>query len=80
MTHCGFEQGDFALFHPGGHLGRRIALMVRDLMHRDEIPRVAEDASLKEVILEMSGKLIRKVRVVLDGDGTNCRPGASKRS
>jgi len=57
MTCCGFKQGDFALFHPGGHLGRRIGLMVADLMHRDdEIPLVDEDASLKEVILEMSGK------------------------
>ena len=69
MTHCGFEQGDFALFHPGGHLGRRIALMVRDLMHRDdEIPRVAEDASLKEVILEMSGKRLG-LTCVVDGAG-----------
>jgi arabinose-5-phosphate isomerase len=69
MTHGGFEQGDFALFHPGGHLGRRIALMVRDLMHRDdEIPRVAEDASLKEVILEMSGKRLG-LTCVVDGAG-----------
>jgi arabinose-5-phosphate isomerase len=65
MTHCGFKQGDFALFHPGGHLGRRIALMVTDLMHRDdEIPLVDEDASLKEVILEMSGKRLGLTCVV----------------
>jgi arabinose-5-phosphate isomerase len=65
MTHCGFQQGDFALFHPGGHLGRRIALMVRDVMHRaDEIPLVDEDASLKEVILEMSGKRLGLTCVV----------------
>jgi arabinose-5-phosphate isomerase len=65
MTHCGFEQGDFALFHPGGHLGRRIALMVTDLMHRDdEIPLVDEDALLKEVILEMSGKRLGLTCVV----------------
>jgi arabinose-5-phosphate isomerase len=67
MTHCGFEQGDFALFHPGGHLGRRIALMVRDLMQRDdEIPRVAENASLQEVIVEMSGKRLGLTCVVDD--------------
>ena len=65
MTHCGFKQGDFALFHPGGYLGRRIALMVSDLMYRDdEIPRVVEDASLKEVILEMSGKRLGLTCVV----------------
>jgi arabinose-5-phosphate isomerase len=69
MTHCGFKQGDFALFHPGGHLGRRIALMVSDLMHRDdEIPLVQEDASLKEVILEMSGKRLG-LTCVVDGAG-----------
>jgi arabinose-5-phosphate isomerase len=65
MTHCGFKQGDFALFHPGGYLGRRIALMVRDLMHRDdEIPRVVEDASLKDVIFEMSSKRLGLACVV----------------
>jgi arabinose-5-phosphate isomerase len=65
MTHCGFKQGDFALFHHGGHLGRRIALMVTDLMHRDdEIPLVDEDALLKEVILEMSGKRLGLTCVV----------------
>jgi arabinose-5-phosphate isomerase len=65
MTYCGFEQGDFALFHPGGHLGRHIALMVGDLMHRDdEIPRVAEYASWQEVVLEMSGKRLGLTCVV----------------
>jgi arabinose-5-phosphate isomerase len=69
MTQCGFKQGDFALFHPGGHLGRRIALLVRDLMHRDdEIPLVAEDASLKEVVLEMSVKRLG-LTCVVDGAG-----------
>ncbi|MGH8070690.1 MAG: KpsF/GutQ family sugar-phosphate isomerase [Candidatus Entotheonellia bacterium] len=69
MTHRGFKQGDFALFHPGGHLGRRIALMVRDLMHRDEeIPLVEAEASLKEVILEMSSKRLG-LTCVVDGAG-----------
>jgi arabinose-5-phosphate isomerase len=69
MTRHGFKQGDFALFHPGGHLGRRIALMVSDLMHRDdEIPLVGEDASLKEVILEMSGKRLG-LTCVVDTEG-----------
>jgi arabinose-5-phosphate isomerase len=65
MTHHGFKQGDFTLFHPGGHLGRRLALMVSDLMHcDDEIPLVEEDAPLKEVILEMSGKRLGLTCVV----------------
>ena len=69
MTHRGFKQGEFALFHPGGHLGRRMALMVRDLMHRDEeIPLVEAEASLKDVILEMSSKRLG-LTCVVDGTG-----------
>jgi arabinose-5-phosphate isomerase len=70
MTRRGFKQGDFALFHPGGHLGRRIALTVGDLMHRDdEIPLVGEDAPLKEVILEMSSKRLGLTCVVAADGG-----------
>jgi arabinose-5-phosphate isomerase len=73
MTHRGFKQGDFALFHPGGHLGRRIALTASDLMHRDdEIPLVEDDASLQEIILEMSGKRLGLTCVV---DGAGCLQG-----
>jgi arabinose-5-phosphate isomerase len=69
MTHRGFKQGDFALFHPGGHLGRRIALTVGDLMHRDdEIPLVLGDAPLKEVIMEMSEKRLG-LTCVINTDG-----------
>lgn len=69
MTHRGFKQGDFALFHPGGHLGRRIALMVRDLMHRDgEITLIEAEASLEDVILEMSSKRLG-LTCVVDGAG-----------
>jgi arabinose-5-phosphate isomerase len=65
MTRRGFKQGDFALFHPGGQLGQRIGLTVGDLMHRgEEIPLVSEDAQLKEVILEISGKRLGMACVV----------------
>ncbi|MDQ3827896.1 MAG: KpsF/GutQ family sugar-phosphate isomerase [Candidatus Tectomicrobia bacterium] len=68
MTHRGFKQGDFALFHPGGHLGRRIGLRVGDLMHRDdEIPCVRDDAPVKQVILEMSEKRLG-LTCVVDAD------------
>jgi arabinose-5-phosphate isomerase len=65
MTRRGFQQGDFALFHPGGHLGRRLHLTVGDLMHRHEdIPIVSEAAQLKEVVLEISGKRLGMTCVV----------------
>jgi arabinose-5-phosphate isomerase len=69
MTQRGFKQGDFALFHPGGHLGTRLQLTVGDLMYREgELPLVPEDARLKDVILEISGKRLGMTCVV-DADG-----------
>ncbi|MGH8059698.1 MAG: KpsF/GutQ family sugar-phosphate isomerase [Candidatus Entotheonellia bacterium] len=69
MTQRGFKQGDFALFHPGGRLGRLLRLSVGDLMHRaGEIPLVSEESRLKEVILEISGKRLGMTCVV-DADG-----------
>ena len=70
MTQRGFKQGDFTLFHPGGHLGRRLHLTVSDLMHRgDEIPLSREEASFKEVILEISEKRLG-LTCVIDTHGS----------
>ena len=53
----GFTQQDFALSHPGGRLGKRLLLHVADIMHKnDAIPRVMEDATLTEALVEMSNK------------------------
>jgi arabinose-5-phosphate isomerase len=61
----GIKEDDFARFHPGGVLGRRLLLKVRDLMHRGAaIPRVAVHASLKETILEMTGKKLGMTTVI----------------
>jgi arabinose-5-phosphate isomerase len=52
----GFRPEDFAFLHPGGKLGKRL-LTVGDLMHRnDQVPRVASDTPMKDVIYEMSRK------------------------
>jgi arabinose-5-phosphate isomerase len=52
----GFKEEDFAQLHPGGKLGKKF-LKVRDLMHAgDEVPRVATDTAMKDVIYEMSRK------------------------
>jgi arabinose-5-phosphate isomerase len=64
----GFREEDFALLHPGGKLGKRF-LKVGDLMHRGlEIPRVAVDTPMKDVIYEMSRKGLG-IATVQDGDG-----------
>jgi len=51
----GFKQDDFAQFHPGGALGRRLLVKVRDLMQPGaHVPRVRWDASGPDTILEMT--------------------------
>ncbi|MEZ5017743.1 MAG: KpsF/GutQ family sugar-phosphate isomerase [Flavipsychrobacter sp.] len=52
----GFTAEDFARFHPGGALGKRMYLRVEDLCRANECPAVREDASIKEIIYEISNK------------------------
>jgi arabinose-5-phosphate isomerase len=53
----GFNIDDFALSHPGGTLGRRLLLRVKDIMHSgDEIPCVYEDTLLSDALVEMTRK------------------------
>jgi arabinose-5-phosphate isomerase len=60
-----FSSEDFALLHPGGHLGRKLLLKVSDIMHTgDEIPKVSEDTDMKQVILEMTSKRMGTTSVV----------------
>jgi arabinose-5-phosphate isomerase len=64
----GFQEEDFARFHPGGKLGKKF-LKVADLMHSgDEMPVVAADTAMKDVIYEMSRKGLG-LATVLDESG-----------
>lgn len=49
-----FKQEDFALTHPGGSLGRRLLLSVKDEMVTDKLPFVEKNGSMKEVVLKMT--------------------------
>jgi len=61
----GFTEEDFALSHPGGSLGRRLLLHVKDIMHTGErIPQVSEDASLRDALVEMSRKKLGMTAIV----------------
>jgi arabinose-5-phosphate isomerase len=51
-----FTKDDFAKYHPGGALGKRLFLKVRDLLVHNETPKVDPDASVKKVIIEISEK------------------------
>jgi len=64
----GFTRDDFAISHPGGNLGRRLLVKVRDLMHSGEaIPQVSADTKLASALLEMSEKGFG-LTTVTDGD------------
>lgn len=64
----GFRPEDFAYRHPGGSLGKRL-MRVSELMHAgDELPQVAEDTPLRDVIYEMSRKGLG-MTCVHDADG-----------
>lgn len=65
----GFTAADFARSHPAGALGRRLLLHIRDVMHAgDDVPRVADSATLGEALMEMSRKRLGMTAVV-DDDG-----------
>ena len=74
----GFSSEDFAKFHPGGTLGKKLYLRVSDLCRLNEKPAVKESSSLKEVIVEITKKRLGLtavldqnnllVGVITDGD------------
>jgi arabinose-5-phosphate isomerase len=68
LAHKGFSPDDFAKFHPGGALGKQLYLRVRDLYTLHERPVVSPDATLNEVILEISSKRLGAT-AVLDEQG-----------
>ncbi len=49
-----FKKEDFASFHPGGALGRKLFVKVKDLMRKENLPIISKDMSLKESILTIS--------------------------
>ncbi|MBI2274972.1 MAG: KpsF/GutQ family sugar-phosphate isomerase [Bacteroidetes bacterium] len=74
----GFTGQDFAKYHPGGNLGKRLYLRVADLITANEKPAVLPGASLKEVIVEITEKRLgvtavtnnsnHVVGIITDGD------------
>ena len=63
-----FQHEDFARFHPGGSLGRKLLVKVKDLMRTDNLPFVTEASTFTEILLRMSeGRL----GMVIVGDNAN---------
>ena len=63
----GFSSKDFAKYHPGGALGKRLYLRVNDLSSQNLKPQVGLDASLKEVIVEITEKMLGVTAVIDEG-------------
>ena len=65
----GFTAEDFAYLHPGGSLGKRLSLEIKEIMTKgDKIPLVKAEVSIKDVILEITSKRLGATSVV-DSDG-----------
>ena len=73
-----FKQGDFAKYHPGGALGKKMYLRVNELIKLHEAPAVQEEDAIKKVIIEISKKRLGAtvvlnnteeiVGIITDGD------------
>ncbi len=59
-----FSKEDFARYHPGGSLGKQLYLKVEDVFSNNQLPMVVADASLRDVILEISSKRLGATAVV----------------
>ncbi len=62
----GFKSEDFAKYHPGGALGKKLLLRVGDMLDQTHKPMVAPDTNLKKVIFEISEKRLGVTAVVED--------------
>lgn len=59
-----FSSADFAKFHPGGSLGKRLYLKVGDLSSHNEKPQISSDAKIKDVIIEITKNRLGTVAVI----------------
>jgi len=63
----GFSSHDFAKYHPGGALGKKLYLRVYDLSSVNQKPKVWLDTNIKQVIIEISEKMLGVTAVVDNG-------------
>jgi arabinose-5-phosphate isomerase len=56
LLHKGFTREDFAQLHPGGALGRKLTLRVRDVMLTDDYPSLTEEATMRDCIVLLAKK------------------------
>ena len=64
----GFSSKDFAKYHPGGALGKKLYLRVSDLIVKNEVPKVSSDATVAQAIIEISEKRLGATAVLDTSD------------
>jgi arabinose-5-phosphate isomerase len=64
----GFKTDDFAKYHPGGALGKKLFLKVEDIIAQNAKPKVFANATIKEVIVEMTNKRLGATAVVNENE------------
>jgi arabinose-5-phosphate isomerase len=67
MEKRGFQASDFALFHPGGSLGRRLLTKVKDVMKSEKLPILEKQSSITDVIEKISSARLGLV-VIMEGE------------
>ncbi len=81
----GFKANDFAMFHPGGSLGRKLLLRVKDVMYTENLPIISPELKLSEAIMTISGGKLglgvvmkegQIVGIITDGDIRRAVQGA----
>jgi len=68
LDYRGFSSKDFAKYHPGGALGKKLYLKVSDISSQNQTPQVKPGDSIKSVILEISSKRLGATAVIDNGD------------
>lgn len=78
LEYRGFSSDDFAKYHPGGALGKKLYMRVSDLYKNNEMPKVTEHENVKNVIIEISSKRLgaavvlnsseKVLGIITDGD------------
>lgn len=63
----GFSRRDFAKYHPGGSLGKKLYLRIKDITAQNKKPQVSPDTSVAETIVEISEKMLGAA-VVIDNE------------
>ncbi|MEO6538617.1 MAG: KpsF/GutQ family sugar-phosphate isomerase [Ferruginibacter sp.] len=66
MEAKGFKKDDFAKYHPGGALGKKLYLRVADLISPDQKPNVKTDTAIKNVLVEITQKRLGAAAVIND--------------